>query len=71
MRRVDPGSGIINTVAGNGQSGPSGDGGQATSAGVAPWSINVDQAGNIYIGSPGIVRKVTPAGVISTYAGRA
>jgi uncharacterized protein (TIGR03437 family) len=69
VRRVDPGSGIISTVAGNGQAGPSGDGGQAKSAGVAPWSINVDKAGNIYIGSPGIVRKVNPAGVIGTYAG--
>ena len=69
VRRVDPGSGIITTVAGNGKPGPSGDGGQATSAGVAPWSINVDKAGNLYIGSPGIVRKVTATGVISTYAG--
>lgn len=67
--RVDPASGIITIVAGNGQMGPSGDGGQATSAAVWPWSINVDKTGNIYIGSPGIVRKVNPAGVISTYAG--
>jgi len=69
VRRVDPATGIIDTVAGNGTPGPSGDGGQATSAGLQPWSITLDRASNLYIGSPGFVRKVTPEGVISTYAG--
>jgi len=69
VRRVDPASGIITTVAGNGKSTPSGDGGQATSAGVSAWSVAVDQANNLYIGGLAAVRKVTPAGVIGTYAG--
>src|ERR1035441_8870426 len=50
VRKVDPAGATINTVAGNGQSSTSGDGGQATSAGVpAPWSVVVDAAGNFYI----------------------
>jgi uncharacterized protein (TIGR03437 family) len=69
VRRVDPATGIINTVAGNGQTVPSGDGGQATSAGISSWSVTVDQSNNLYIGGIATVRKVTSAGVISTYAG--
>ena len=69
VRRVDPSSGIITTVAGNGQPGPSGDGGLATAAGVAAWCVTIDQANNLYIGGVSFVRKVTPTGTISTYAG--
>jgi uncharacterized protein (TIGR03437 family) len=70
VRRVDPVTGIITTVAGNGQSTPSGDGGPAISAGVpSPYSVAVDKANNLYIGCPVYVRKVTPAGTISTVAG--
>lgn len=64
--------GIISTVAGNGTSGFSGDAGLATSAQLAgPTSTSVDGFGNIYIADPtnNNVRKVTPTGVISTFAG--
>ena len=71
VRRVDPVTQIITTIAGNGQSSASGDGGPAVSAGLLfPEAAAVDGAGNIYIGSPGAVRKVNAAGTISTYAGR-
>jgi uncharacterized protein (TIGR03437 family) len=70
VRKVDPAGATINTVAGNGQGNPSGDGGAATSAGVQlPFSVAVDAAGNIYIGGLTTVRKVTTGGTISTYAG--
>jgi uncharacterized protein (TIGR03437 family) len=69
VRRIDPSTGIITTVAGNGQPGPSGDGGLATAAGVAAWCVTVDPANNLYIGGVNFVRKVTPTGTISTYAG--
>jgi large repetitive protein len=63
------GPGIISTFAGNGTGG---DGGPATSALLAgPTGIRVDGFGNHYIADQkaNIIRKVTPAGVISTFAG--
>ncbi|MEW6556281.1 MAG: carboxypeptidase regulatory-like domain-containing protein [Elusimicrobiota bacterium] len=60
---------VINTVAGTGVSGFSGDGGAATSAQVAmPRGINMDTSGNIYIADTGnhCIRKVNTSGIIST-----
>lgn len=65
-------SGIITTVAGNGSYGSGGDGGQATSASLAnPAGVVVDGSGNVYIADSqnNRVRKVTPAGSITTVAG--
>jgi uncharacterized protein (TIGR03437 family) len=65
-------AGIISTVAGNGTSGYTGDGGAATSAELNdPESVAVDSAGNLYIADTGnsVVRKVTASGTISTIAG--
>ncbi len=65
-------SGYISTVAGNGTYGYSGDGGPATSAEIRDVStIALDASGNLYIGDFAnfVIRKVTPAGIISTYAG--
>ena len=63
---------IINTVAGNGTLGYSGDGAQATSAKVAyPYGVAVDAAGNLYCADydNGCIRKVSTAGIITTIAG--
>jgi sugar lactone lactonase YvrE len=71
VRKVTP-DGLINTVAGNGALGFSGDGGPATSAQLnSPEGIAVDSAGNLYIVDSfnQRVRKVSPSGVISTVAG--
>jgi hypothetical protein len=73
VRKVTP-DGIITPVAGNYAlgAGYSGDGGPATSAQLRyPWSVAVDGTGNLYISDAGnnVVRKVTPAGIISTVAG--
>jgi hypothetical protein len=62
----------ISTYAGNGTFGYSGDGGPATDAQMhQPGGIAADTAGNIYfVESSGfVIRKVSPAGIISTYAG--
>jgi sugar lactone lactonase YvrE len=70
IRKVTTG-GIISTVAGGGTATP-GDGGAATAAKLnSPWGVAVDSAGNLYIAEQGSsrIRKVTPAGVISTVAG--
>jgi sugar lactone lactonase YvrE len=65
-------AGVINTVAGNGSFGFSGDGGPATSAQLNfPASVAVDSVGNLYFSDSANnrIRKVTPAGTISTVAG--
>lgn len=64
----------ITTVAGNGNIGRAGDGGQATAAQVFyPFGITTDRAGNLYIADDYnyCVRKITPNGVISTITGSA
>jgi sugar lactone lactonase YvrE len=68
VRKVDT-SGTITTVAGNGTSGSSGDGGPATAATLYASGISVDASGNLYIAASSRIRKVTPGGVISTVAG--
>ncbi len=67
-------NGIITTVAGTASTRSSGDGGQATSAGMVnlPVRCAVDSSGNLYIVDQGasVIRKVTIAtGVITTIAG--
>ena len=48
--------GTIGTVAGNGNSGFSGDGGPATSAQLTPYGVAVDNNGTIYISDTGNYR---------------
>jgi hypothetical protein len=66
-------SGIINTVAGDGTScSRSGDGGPATSATLcSPSDVALDGAGDLFITdlANSVVREVSPAGVMSTFAG--
>jgi sugar lactone lactonase YvrE len=64
--------GVINTVAGTGIAGVSADGIPATASWLAyPYGVAVDRAGNIFIAETGAfrIRKVTPAGTITTVAG--
>jgi streptogramin lyase len=71
VRRVSPG-GTITTFAGTGAGGFSGDGGPATSARLnAPIAIAMDGQGNLYIAdfNNARVRKVSPGGTITTFAG--
>ena len=69
IRKVS--GGTITTVAGNGATGFSGDGGPATSASLFnPYGVAVDSAGNLYIADTNNnrVRKVS-GGLITTVAG--
>lgn len=60
-------NGVITTVAGNGTSGHTGDGGPATSATLAsPRGVAVDHSGNLYIADFTSVRKVTADGIIQS-----
>lgn len=69
IRKVDP-SGNVTTFAGSGAQG------QADSTGTkatfnGPSGVAVDKAGNVYIADTynNVIRKITPAGVVSTIAG--
>ena len=71
VRRVTP-TGTITTFAGTASGGFSGDGGPATSARLnGPIAIAVDGQGNLYIAdfNNARVRKVNPAGTITTIRG--
>jgi len=72
VRRVDA-AGIITTVAGNGiyVVGGAGDGGPATAASMAPYDIEFDGVGNLYILDVAAykIRKVDLLGNITTVAG--
>ena len=72
IRRVFMTTGIIVTVAGTGNQGFSGDGGQATQASLdRPEGVALDVFGRMFIADTGNhrVRSVAPNGVISTLAG--
>ncbi len=63
---------IINTVAGNGANGNTGDGGPALNATLDPGNANIDKDGNIYICnlSNNVIRKVNATTkIITTVAG--
>ena len=80
VRVVTP-QGIIQTYAGNGTIGDTGDGSPATQATLClPTSLAIDASGNVYIAQAtygggilnmctGLVRVVSQSGIISTFAG--
>lgn len=73
VRRVGP-DGMINTVAGTGRSGFSGDGGLATEAKIGyPIDLALGGDGSLYISTPNpnhsLIRRVRPDGIITTVAG--
>ncbi len=70
IRKIDT-SGKITTVAGNGTTGYSGDGGLATQGQLNfPYGVVVDSAGNIFIADTGngLIREVNTSGIITTFA---
>ncbi|MEZ4364832.1 MAG: SMP-30/gluconolactonase/LRE family protein [Kofleriaceae bacterium] len=73
IRKVDPFTGVISTVAGTGTAGDGGDGGPATGARLdAPAGVAIDDAGNLYVADTGNhrVRRIDAStGVITTVAG--
>lgn len=71
IRKIDA-SGLISTVAGNGEQGFNGDGGEATSAKLyGPNDVAIDAAGNLLIADRNNyrIRKINTAGYIITVAG--
>jgi hypothetical protein len=72
IRRASP-SGLVSPVAG--LLGPPGfaDGPAATARFAGPQGLAVDTAGNIYVADSDnhVIRKISPAGIVSTFAGAA
>ena len=71
IRKVSA-AGTITTVAGTGSAGFSGDGGLATAASLyTPYGMAVDTSGNLFIADTdnNRIRKVSAAGIITTFAG--
>ena len=71
VRKITP-DGLIQTIAGTGHAGFSGDGGPAASAQInQPYGLALDAAGNLYIADLGNarVRRVASDGGITTVAG--
>ena len=72
IRRIDPKSGKVETVAGNGLKLFAGDGGPATGATLSfPHGMFVDKSDNLIFSDKGHyrIRKITPEGIISTFGG--
>ena len=71
IRKINT-SGIIATIAGTGTYGFAGDGGPATAAQFKnPYGLALDDSGNLYVADcfNERVRKINPAGIITTIAG--
>ncbi|MBU6469671.1 MAG: hypothetical protein KGQ68_03140, partial [Gammaproteobacteria bacterium] len=61
---------VVTTIVGNGQPGDGGDGGPAKQALIwDPNDVKVAPDGSVYISTTTCVRKITPDGIIHTYAG--
>jgi hypothetical protein len=71
ISRIDPGSGVVTTLAGSGMAGDSGDGGLATAATLRMAHRSAaDRDGNVYIAEAKRIRRVdSRTGVITTFAG--
>jgi len=69
IRKVDAATGIISTYVGTGIVGFSGEGGPATAAMINAGDMAFDPFGNMYMCDLYRIRKITPAGIITTIAG--
>ena len=69
IRKITP-AGVVSTFAGTGAAGAD-DGAGTIATFNLPESLTVDAAGNVYVVDNGndLIRKITPAGVVSTLAG--
>ncbi|MBK6744735.1 MAG: hypothetical protein IPG66_17990 [Hydrogenophilales bacterium] len=69
IRKITP-AGIVSTLAGSYGISGSNDGTKDVALFYQPWSVAVNQAGDIYVTDYGAVRKIANAGVVTTIAGQ-
>jgi sugar lactone lactonase YvrE len=69
IREISP-AGVVTTFAGDGNPGYT-DGAAASAEFYGPQGIAIDAQGNLYVADVGnnVIRKITSAGVVSTFAG--
>jgi alpha-tubulin suppressor-like RCC1 family protein/sugar lactone lactonase YvrE len=69
IRRVNPATGAVTTIAGSTQG--YGDGTGTTARFNTPWGVAVDAAGTIYVADAGNyrIRRISPTGQVTTLAG--
>jgi len=67
IRKISPG-GVVSTFAGSGTAGAA-DGTGVAAQFTCPTGITVDQSNIVYVTSGHTIRKITPAGVVTTFAG--
>lgn len=68
IRKITP-AGVVSTFAGAAGQAGSNDGSGAAARFTTPQRLTSDARGNLYITDSGAIRKITPAGVVSTLAG--
>jgi len=72
IRRITA-AGLVSSLAGKAGSSGSNDGNGAEARFFGPWSVATDRLGNVYVADSvnDTVRRITPAGVVTTLAGTA
>ncbi len=68
IRKVTP-AGAVTTLAGSPNVAGDIDGTGAAAAFTEPYGVAVDGSGNLYVTDDTTIRKITPGGVVSTFAG--
>jgi sugar lactone lactonase YvrE len=68
IRKVTP-AGVVTTLAGSAGQYGFADGAGSAARFALPYGVAVDTAGNVYVADHDTIRKVSPAGIVTTLAG--